>query len=90
MAGHELRKVALPAAYVVDLQEACKLIGIPASGTMFPDLDCMVTKHELADPHGVYPRSIVAAERQVHPPLAGISQLIMRPVNPQLQTACSA
>ena len=52
VAGHELWKVALPAAYVVDLQEACKLIGIPASGTMFPDLDCMVTKHELADPHG--------------------------------------
>ena len=28
VAGHELRMVALPAAYVADLQEACKLMGI--------------------------------------------------------------
>ena len=66
-AGHELRMVALPAAYVADLQEACKLMGIRASSTMFPDLACLVPRDKLADRHGVYPPRTVAATRQVCP-----------------------
>ena len=41
--------VALPAAYVADLQEAWKLMGICASGTKYPDLTCMVPRDKLAD-----------------------------------------
>ena len=41
-AGEELRIVALPASYVADLLEAWKLMGIRATGTMFPDLSCLV------------------------------------------------
>ena len=66
MAGHELRMAALPAAYVADLQEACKLMGIRAAGMMFPDLACLVPRDKLADPHGVYPARTVAATRKIN------------------------
>ena len=66
LAGHELHIVELLTAYVADLQEACKLMGICASGTMFPDLACLVSRDKLADPHGVYSSRTVAATRLVH------------------------
>ena len=65
VAGHKLRMVALPAAYVAALQGACKLMGIRAASTMFLDLACLVPKDKLADAHGVYPTRAVAATRQV-------------------------
>ena len=63
-AGHVLLTVALPAAYVADLQKACKLMGIRADGINL-DLACMVLKDKLADLHDVYKPRTVAATRKM-------------------------
>ena len=42
-----LDMLPLPAAYIMDLQEAWKASGLRAFPSKFPDLDCMVPKTEL-------------------------------------------
>ena len=88
VAGEGLQMVALPVAYVADLQEAWKLLGQRSSGTLYPDLNCLVPKHKLDDPHGVYLPRTVAAARQVCPwPLHGRCCMSMLPLI-QPQAAC--
>lgn len=45
--GAVLDMLPLPAAYIMDLQEAWKASGLRAFPSKFPDLDCMVPKAEL-------------------------------------------
>ena len=42
-----LDMLPLPAAYMMDLQEAWKASGLRAFPSKFPDLDCMVPKSDL-------------------------------------------
>lgn len=70
MDGEDLSMLALPAAYIADLLEAWKLMGLRGQGTYYPDITYLVPRDELANPTKEFPRRSVEQTAEACPPAA--------------------
>lgn len=60
-----LDMLPLPAAYIMDLQEAWKASGLRAFPSKFPDLDCMVPNTELNEARKIFEQRTVEKMQRV-------------------------